>query len=403
MTTAYLFVPDGFDPFLSLPSALCSHADVARYFLHNIVIKVVARRADEDGFVPLNAATLRPYFPNNYIYKNIRDALIDNGSILSDNRYIKDEKSIGYKLGPGLNEMPHRRIAVTNPLLARKLKDRRERMLTGVQPDVHGYHRRERMMTGVQPEVRGYLQRCLFEIEIDYEAALDTLLRGDHEPSDETAIQMIQDKEFFLHVCEFGRVHTNLTNLKSAMRRFLTLRGQPLVNLDIRNSQPLFFGVLLRERYRSASMPDDVRRYLELVQAGRFYDHLMDASQIPAAERARFKREFFGRVFFCKNDPVHEAARLFGAEFPNVYRVIREMKEADYRALAHALQRAESSLMIGGVAARMMREMPDAWIATVHDSVVTTTNQADSVLAIMKEEFAKVGLNPTINQEPLAP
>src|SRR5262249_49452664 len=148
---------------------------------------------------------------------------------------------------------------------------------------------------GVHRHLLQYLRR----VEIDYPSALDALLGDeDFEPANETAIQFLRDRAFFFHVCDYGRVHTNLTNLKSRMRPFLSYRGMPLVNLDIRNSQPLIFSILLRRRY-AGRMPPDVQRYVELVQQGRFYEHLMDAGGIAAERRSRFKRQFFGHVFFC--------------------------------------------------------------------------------------------------------
>ena len=40
-------------------------------------------------------------------------------------------------------------------------------------------------------------------------------------------------------------VHSNLTNLKKTLRPFLRYRGSELVNLDIANSQPMVFCLLL--------------------------------------------------------------------------------------------------------------------------------------------------------------
>jgi hypothetical protein len=80
----------------------------------------------------------------------------------------------------------------------------------------------------------------------------------------------------------------------------------------------------------------------------------MAAGGVAAASRPAFKRRFFGHVFFCADWPETEAARLFGDQFPNVYARVRAHKERDYTALAKALQRAESDLMIGKVAVHCM-------------------------------------------------
>jgi len=44
-----------------------------------------------------------------------------------------------------------------------------------------------------------------------------------------------------------GRLHTNLTNLKSDLRNYLTYDGKTLVAVDIRNSQPYLSLALFRK------------------------------------------------------------------------------------------------------------------------------------------------------------
>ena len=42
----------------------------------------------------------------------------------------------------------------------------------------------------------------------------------------------------------------------------------------------------------------------------------------------------------------------------------------------------------------------DEFIATIHDSILTTPDKADEVRAIMVREFQRFGLNPMIRLEP---
>jgi len=58
-------------------------------------------------------------------------------------------------------------------------------------------------------------------------------------------IQRIVNGDFFTVVDRFGRFHTNLTNLKATLRPFLPYRDSHLCNLDIANSQPMIFCLLL--------------------------------------------------------------------------------------------------------------------------------------------------------------
>jgi hypothetical protein len=56
--------------------------------------------------------------------------------------------------------------------------------------------------------------------------------------------------------------------------------------------------------------------------------------------------------------------------------------------------------MIDKVAFRIMRELPGTWIATIHDSIVTTEDEADEVQAILIDEFSKLGIKPSVSLEP---
>ena len=379
--------PVGFDPTTHLGDVHSARSDLARFVIHKIIWANVFRTADRNGFVPLKAAYIRPFFPDNRVHSWVMQRLIDGGAIVCDGHYVKGEKCLGYKLGPELAAMRQRRVPITDERLARKVIRHRAEFPKGLK----GVHR--------------YLYDHLINVEIDRDAATSLLFAEGFDPANETALEFIHAKEFRLTVCEYGRVHTNLTCLKREFRQFLSVRGQRLVNLDIRNSQPLIFALLLKQRFEFnpaqsvEPAPADVIQYVKLVQTGMFYDHLMEESGIPTESRSEFKRGFFGRVFFCHNNQASREAEMFGDLFPNVFAAIRKAKEDDYTALAKSLQRAESGLMIGGVATRCMTDMPHVFIGTIHDSILTTPDYADAVKAVMEEEFHKVGLIPTIREE----
>ena len=58
-------------------------------------------------------------------------------------------------------------------------------------------------------------------------------------------IKRIAEGDFFSIPDRYGRFHSNLTNLKKTLRPFLRYRNSELVNLDIANSQPMVFCLLL--------------------------------------------------------------------------------------------------------------------------------------------------------------
>jgi hypothetical protein len=101
-------------------------------------------------------------------------------------------------------------------------------------------------------------------------------------------LEKLNAKESFFSSDERGRVYHNVACLWSEFRPFLRLNGRRLANLDIRNSQPLFFALCLRDHcqqeqedktmsssnsfyYSDApkwrvGLDSDVKRYIRLVE-----------------------------------------------------------------------------------------------------------------------------------------
>ena len=145
---------------------------------------------------------------------------------------------------------------------------------------------------------------------------------------------------------------------------------------------------------------DDVNEFIDLCERGVLYDDLMRRLDILPRRRDSFKRLFFSQVFFGKIKTTGRVRELFGRDFPNVYKAINDLKRKDYRQLAYLLQAHESKIMIDVICRRILDELPGTFIATIHDSIMTTPDKAEVVKAIMVREFERFGLNPIIRLEP---
>ena len=144
---------------------------------------------------------------------------------------------------------------------------------------------------------------------------------------------------------------------------------------------------------------DDVKEFVELCEQGILYDDLMRRLNIPARRRDSFKRLFFSQVFFGKIKTTGRVRELFARDFPNVYKAINDLKRKDYRQLAYLLQAHESKIMIDVICRSILDELPGTFIATIHDSIMTTPDKAEVVKMIMVREFQRFGLNPMIRME----
>jgi hypothetical protein len=99
-------------------------------------------------------------------------------------------------------------------------------------------------LAGPFGDVHLYLRSWVERLDLDWRSLLPTAAVCGLEDCLPMA-EMIRDRDWYFSACEYGRVHHNVSSLQSEFRRFLSYNGQGLINLDIANSQPLIFSVVL--------------------------------------------------------------------------------------------------------------------------------------------------------------
>jgi hypothetical protein len=312
-----LWNPVGFCPEDYLPADLHRYADFARFLVHRIVYGQIFKSygLKLNGLVPLKSAYVRRFYPDKNLFPAIREHLWRAGAILWDRHYLKGEESMGYGLSAGLAAQAIREVEATHPVLLRKYREyRADGREVEDAPGAVG------LFNGVaMSELDRHLKGFFQGLEIDYPRALEWVTSGPHEQRDITILGLLRDRQIFFNRCDYGRVHTNLTNLRSDLRQFLTYQGMSLVNLDLKNSQPLIFASVLNEIY-PGDQPPDVKLYIDLVQRGEFYEYVMSAHGVPVdpEKRAKFKQGLYAQAFYGKNEQEGELTRVFADLFPSV-------------------------------------------------------------------------------------
>lgn len=430
----YTYVPENFRPEEILPPHLHKFADDARYLVGLIYEKRLLDFRDKQDYVPLKSEYLRKLIHFDR-FGEILKALLENGVLETDKRFIVGKKARGYRLGPTYRGVIHRRREVEDIRLRRRIVSRRLA--------------NEENLVAEHFHLYAHLQK----LRIDREEAIAHIREAYPDEENFLTATLMVDKIFyrdwFFRVDDYGRVHTNATNLKSSLRKRLTVDAEPLVELDLANSQPFFLGLLLKT-YQSgqqqalsppsgntahsldlcflctnstnfnygATFPSgerllrpllcgsttsegyiyqpDLAKYLSLVQHGELYQHLFEEWNIPPEKRADFKQLLFKDVLFSRNSKRSRFRTKFAAEFPTVYKIIQQIKAKDYRRLAHLLQRTESRFIIHGVARRFMLDAPKVFLTTVHDSLLVQAQHAEMARRFIIEEFRDWGLVPTI-------
>lgn len=229
--------------------------DKLAYFLH-LISEVPAKNKHlelKKGFVPLSAKLMQRIERN---YRKYLDYAVRAGILLEDNHYIVCKKSKGFKF-------------------ASKYVSKLTEYLTG-DPRLERNLMRQDANRIKIPRPLQYLANSFTngKLTFDHEAALNfinlqdqyfenhpdkiprNMKTGKHKNpvaiynSGLFCIERLKAQEFYMSVDEtVNRLHTNLTNMPSSLRNFLTYDGKGLASVDIANCQPYLANATLNSDF----------------------------------------------------------------------------------------------------------------------------------------------------------
>lgn len=226
-----------------------------------------------------------------------------------------------------------------------------------------------------------------------------------------------------------NRLHTNLTNMPSKFRPYLTYYGENIQSLDIKNSQPYFMVLVLeslsnskiieimsrvfgssnigtmlqklQETTSSKAFQEEFAPLRKAVLIGRFYEFLMPFyTDIKPDYDGMFRKKFYdsntGKAELCKfptkrdlmkkltlqilYTPLKRPSKeylIFKQHFPLLCECIEVFKttsnEKDsFKLFPRLLQQVESNCVIDIITKQIAEINPDMPLWTIHDSFCTT-------------------------------
>ena len=217
------------------------------------------------------------------------------------------------------------------------------------------------------------------------------------------ALQAIIDGDWYVHRPDKkSRVYTNLTNLKREFRRLLRDDGKALIELDIRNSQPLIASILIMDYWtrKSKIIPADVIQYQQDCEAGAFYDYFMELNNFAPEHRQESKIQMFGEVFFSKvAKRITKLKKQFIAKYPNCYTTICDIKggigSKTYSQFAILLQQKEANIIFDRVNIGLLKDCIPAF--NIFDSILCLPEHKEIVKERLLGAFSAFNITPSIN------
>lgn len=388
----FLYLPKGLD----LKTVIKENNKKERFYFHYAFVlssiylgKLMNKKYSKEDFIPLNVDTLRTIVSKRKTVEILRD--LEKWELIECDHTKKiGSKSFGYRFNTNHSSYSATfyRIKLTDNKIKQKMNNFKLK------------HKAEAEAAGADYL---HLYNFIWQIGIKYKAAMEYLNANYVPYSDDyearrVMIELIDGRDIFFKVDKKGnRAHTNLTNLASDLRPFITYEGKQLAQVDLKNSQPFLFNLLIKDKidYTNQAQVDEYNKFKKLTEEGKFYEFLMEEFGIEKEKRKEFKILFFGRVFFDVNRTVlKKEEEMFQDLFPTIFKFIREYKQEDYTNLAIQLQRAESKIIINDCIRRIRMERPEMFVSTIHDSIVVQPQNLVYVQGIIEDAFVKHNMKP---------
>lgn len=340
--------------------------------------------------------------------------LVDKGVLLRTEMYVKGANSYRYRLVDCSDKMLYMKISSKDSIIPNKIVKRyhevRESKLdnSGLKLylntlnsiSIHNsiYYILDRDITSpspISPMGGDFDKKCGKSVDDGIDIT-NVIAR-------EISVRAIQDGDWYcVRPTEGSRVHTNLTNFPRDFRPFLQIDGKDVIELDIRNSQPLISSVVIKNYFmqRNIFIPDDVNEYKKMCEKGIFYDYFMELNNVGKEDRTEFKVRLFTEVFFSKVTNRDTLLKTqFRTKYPNCYKAICDIKggvgSEEYNRFALMLQKKEAQIVYDGANLELIRKGIKAY--NIFDSLLVKEEDMEVAKEALIKHFSKENLNPQIN------
>ena len=336
--------------------------------IHNLLLRYYFRK--ENAF-PLSSTILKEKY--GYLYNYYMDYLVSKNILHIIKEYKIGKNTRTYRFDDSILEETILRYKNDNQSLLKKYKKA-----------VSAIDNNDILKNSIYPEIKQKLVSDLFTTSIEFDKALyylnNTIQDKDSYNKNKYSVESIHDRHIFYHFDCYGRLHTNFTILKSFIRKnCLLIKNKPTCEIDISNSQPLFLTKIIHEEGIGLSNTHEFKVFSYLVLNGKFYQFLMDNSNIKDKKTCK---ELVYVTLFGRNG---KSNNPFAKLFPKIYNFLIDYKKTyeDYRIVSHKLQNLESQFIFNKLIKTLSIINPDINVITIHDSIIVQEQHKQQVQSLM--------------------
>lgn len=213
-------------------------------------------------------------------------------------------------------------------------------------------------------------------------------LGGDSLRVATATLEAVKERQNSFTLCDAGRLHYPVSNLKRELRKLLLLNGEQVCEIDASASQPTLHASLYGGECAER------QRYFAFVTSPRFYETVAGWGGF-VGPREECKGLVFNELFYGSIFPDTKPAmwHRFCEEFPILASLMAEVKRGGNSALPHRMQKLEADIVIDSAC----RELRKARIPvlTVHDSLIVPVSKKQEAQEIYRQSWlTKVGFEP---------
>lgn len=184
-----------------------------------------------------------------------------------------------------------------------------------------------------------------------------------------------------------GRIDTNLTNLKSEYKKFIT--NKDLYQIDIINSQPFILSLYLNNILSDITplQRKELDLYNDWTSNGVFYEKIKMTyynQSNKVLDRQEIKDMMFS-IYYSQNGTYTKQKTIFKSIFPFILSIIEKQKENKHNEFAIKLQKLESEICIDIICKELDEQKIKYY--TIHDAWLINANDIKQTEKIIIEKF----------------